>query len=177
MSTPFAYPKQINSRSDVADGIAFFQKMGGAALLRVPPLRALHQGRIAYLDVGPQTPARLVKSFIALVDRPALVIVADDGDQPVGPKQIPQLARLMRWSCQIVIHGAGGEIEQYECAVSTAEAVGRLLLIECPSHLVDSYKTFAERAAPRVPGFTIKPPAGHFHPLPDSPAPVGWARC
>ena len=177
MATEFYYPKRIESRADLAEAIAFMQRSGGAAHFRLPPMRALQAGRIAFLDMGAHTPARDVKAFLAIVRKPALVIVADDGDFPRGPEEMPQLGRLARWARQIIVHGAGGEVWQYELAVKSAEVVGRLLFIECPSRLVAAYQTFCLEAAPNVPGFLIAPPKGVAHPMPDNGPPPGMASC
>lgn len=165
MSTVRTYPKRIENCIDLVEAIAFMQAQQGSALFRVPPLQALYEGRIAFLDVAPlSTPAKMVKAFLAIADKPALVIVGDDGELPVGPEGVPQLARLVRWARQIILHGAGGEVWHYDTAVRTTEAVGRVVLIECPSHLVEDYREFSRRHAPRVSGFLIQPPPGEFHP-------------
>ena len=165
MSAINRYPRPIETKADLSAAIRWFESAGGAALLRLPLLRSLLADQIAFLDLGPlTTPARMVKAFLGTADKPALVVVGDDGELPVGPRAVPQLTRLARWARLIVVHAAGGQVGEYEQFVSQTLTLGRLLVIECSAEMARDYTAFCRRAAPTVHGMLIVPP-GHEGPL------------
>ena len=157
---------QIGSRGDIPRAIAMLQRMGEPASLRVPVLQALYRGELGFLDVERTTTSRLVKAFLAAVELPAMVIVGDDGDAPVGPKGFPSTERLMRWARRIVIHGTGGEVWQYQSGVDVARVCGRLLWVECPSRLIEDYRSAAKRWGRAALVQTVQPFHGQSHPAP-----------
>ena len=100
----------------------------------------------------------MVKAFLATADKPALIVVGDDGEIPVGPEAVPQLARLARWARLVIVHGAGGRVEEYEQFVAQTLTLDRLLVIECSAGMARDYTAFCRKAAPNVHGVLIVPP-------------------
>lgn len=156
---------KIDTWDDVPRAISTMQLAG--ADHRVPILQALYAGRIGTWEARRTGCTGQCKRFLAMVRKPALVIIADDDDAPTGPDGWPVAARLMRWARQVVIHGAAGHPAHYEGAVMAAEVVGRLLLVECTSGTVEAWKAAARRWAAQAVIQAVQVPEGQgSHPTP-----------
>ena len=117
---------------------------------RAVPLQALYRGLISHVEVQRNTPARHVKTFIASARRPELVLIGDDDEAPTGPSGWGQAGRLLKWARYILIHAAGGRVEEYQEAVAVALITGRFLLIETSSAFSEAWRAVAIAAQPNV---------------------------
>lgn len=153
----------VNSRADLYDAIALHEQVG--AHHRIPLLRALLNGRIAFFDANRTTSAGTVKRFFSMVEKPAIVLLGDDDYSPdAGPAGWPVAERAMRWARHVVVHGTGGTPEQYSEFVGTAQEVRRLLIVETAGHLAPDWIAMAKAARPRPSIRALLPLPGQAHP-------------
>jgi hypothetical protein len=132
---------------------------------QIPLLRAVRAGRIAL--VQPTRTAAVSMRKLKTFGRPVLLVVGDDDHAPdAGPHGWSGIHRPLAWARAIVIHGAVGRPEEYNMAVALAEAVGRLVLVECSSCNAVAWNIAAGRYGPKALLHTIIPPAGYAHPAP-----------
>jgi hypothetical protein len=122
---------QVRSRADLYDAIALYEQVG--AQHRIPLLRALLNGRIAYFECQRSTSVGAVKRFFGMVEKPAVMLLADDDYASTGPDGFAVTDRALQWARLAVIHGTGGTPEQYAELVEAAGLARRLVLVETDS--------------------------------------------
>jgi hypothetical protein len=158
-------PFAVNSWPDVARAITVMDAAGAIGMVHL--LRALRQGRIAFLPAPPDTSATKFKDWARLtVGRPAVSLIGDDDGMERGPAGWPIAGRAVAWSRSIMIHAAGAEISHYETAVCAAELCHRVLIIECGTATVDAWISLVRNAKHRPVTLAILPREG-IHPLPE----------
>jgi hypothetical protein len=136
---------------------------GGIGLAHL--LRALRQGRIAFLPAPADTSVTKFKNWVRITaGRPAVALIGDD-DLDQGPSDWPVADRAVAWAKSILIHAAGAEISHCETAVIAAEMVQRVLIIECGTTTMDRWITLVRAARHRPPFLVIRPRQG-VHPIP-----------
>lgn len=135
-----------------------------------PLYRAVLAGELSLLILrqGERVPLRVLERLTDA--RPQMIVLAGDDGRPGGPEAFPQAERLLRWARFIILHAAAGKAAHYDLAVSMAQSLGRLLLIEAGSAEVAAWSALRERIAPATPGLGIAPPDGVMHPVPARPA-------
>ncbi|WP_376094593.1 hypothetical protein ACE7GA_01435 [Roseomonas sp. CCTCC AB2023176] len=109
---------------------------------------ALAEGfRVVILQAGTRMPVRLLDH----AERPTAVILAGDPghDNPPGPVDFPQLARLLRWSASVLIHAAGGQRAHYDAAAYAVRERRRLLIVETCSTREDEWLQLVEAEVDR----------------------------
>lgn len=160
MSGPFI---KINSWADVATAIARMQVAGAGH--RVPVMQALFDGRIAHLELHRGSSAKLFKQWTAMSSLPALALLGDDDyATPDGPDSWPIAQRVLRWAKFVLIHGGAGQPEHYEYAVVLTATFRRVVMIECSSANVPTWRAAAEQWALGARGQIMQPAPGLRHP-------------
>jgi hypothetical protein len=149
--------------------IVALSQQGEPASFRIPIIRALQEGRLDFLDHLAPTNSRIARYFVAINNAtglPGVAIIADDIPNPRGPRRVPGLVRLMRWSRGIIILGHAGEIGNYSALVPVAEEYRRILLVECSPELVAAYAAATAKWAPHA--------QLHIVPEPTEPSRMPW---
>lgn len=154
---------RVTSRADLVNAIALHEQVG--ARHRIPLLRALLSGRIAYFEAHRTTSAGTLKRFFGVAEKPALLLVADDDYASTGPDGFPVADRAMRWAKLAVIHATGGTPEQYSELVEAAELTRRLVLVETSSAQADTWAARAKAQPNRPRLLLLKPIADGQHPV------------
>ncbi len=158
--TPFA---KIDSWADIPDAIARMQAAG--AEHRIPLLQGLYRGQIAHLEIHRGTSASMLKRWFAAAKLPSVLLIGDDDYAvPDGPDTWPLAERALRWARGVIVHGGKGEPSHYFAAVSFAQVLGHLVLVECSSANIPAWHDAAARwGAPPV--LTFGPERGKVHPV------------
>jgi hypothetical protein len=89
--------------------------------------------------------------------RPTVVVIGDDpGDAGLGPSGWGAPQRLLKWSRCVVLHAAGGTVQNYRVVVDLTLRSRRLLLIETTSARQAEWASALLAARPRpVPFLSI----------------------
>jgi hypothetical protein len=156
--------RRIESYGDLADAIRAASAVGshGTAML----LAELLKGRIALLPCGATTSNGLVKQFIAgTASRPTVILAGFDDGCDLGPDAWPAARRARDWARWTLIHGAGFERWHYEFAISAAQTLGRVLVVECSGATLPVWEQFIRSGKPQPAGLTVRPRGPH--PLPE----------
>lgn len=154
---------RVNSRADLFDAIALHEQVG--AQHRIPLLRGLLNGRIAFYECQRSTSSRTMKAFFSMVEKPAIVVVGDDDyAADAGPAGWAVAERAMRWAKHVVIHATRGTPERYSEFVGTAQEVRRLLVVETAGHLAADWIAMAKATRPRPSIHALLPLPGQTHP-------------
>ncbi len=130
----------------------------------VPLVRAVRAGLIAL--VQPDRAAAVSTTRLKSLGRPVLVVLGDDDYEAGGPDGWRCAERVLGWSRQVLIHGAGARAIDYAFLPPVAMLLHRLVLIECASRQVDAWHTAAVRWARRADVQRVIPPDGIQHPAP-----------
>lgn len=155
---------RVNSRGDLVEAIALHEQVG--ARHRIPLLRALLNGQIAFYECQRSTSARTAKRFFAMVEKPAILLIgADDYAAKAGPAGWPVADRAMRWARCVIVHGTGGTAEQYAEFVDAAQVVRRLLVIETTGDAAAEWIAMAKATRPRPAIRALLPLPGAAHPV------------
>ncbi len=137
--------------------------MARAGAPQAPLYAAAAEGRIAVVLVGtPNTP--WPPATMARLTRPTVLILSGDpgwGEPAFGPGRWRCARKARAWASAAIVHGSGGAPEHYRGALVTAELVGRLMLVETTSSLVDAWGAFL---AP-LPRIGYRPPGEGVHPV------------
>jgi hypothetical protein len=145
---------------NVARAIAFCR--ANDAEHHVVLLEAAAAKRLAYTALG----SRLARPNLHALNKaagPALVLLGDDDGDTTGPAGWVALPQLTTWARYAVIHGTGGDRPTYQLAISMAQEVGRLLLVETSSDAVEPWTRALTRAGVRTLCFV--PSGGGVHPI------------
>ena len=148
---------RVNSRADLIDAIALHEQVG--AQHRIPLLRALLNGRIAFYECQRSTSARTVKRFFGMATKPAVMLLADDDYASTGPDGFAVTDRTLQWARLVVIHGTGGTPEQYSEVVEAAGLMRRLVLVETSSAHAAEWVA-RTKAQPNPPPLILLKPTG-----------------
>lgn len=144
-----AFTMRINTIKDAHRAIHLYQQTGFE--FRIPLITAVLDGRIAHFEVQRSGSVSELKRFMALAARrPTLVLIGDDDDEPTGPDGWPCAQRLLKWARVIVLHATGAERWHYETTVNTAEARGKVLMIETNSAQLPAWMAATKRWAPQA---------------------------
>ena len=101
------------SRADLLRAIAVTEAVGGIGLAHL--LKALKQGRIAFLPAPADPSRKKFKNWVRITaGRPAVALIGDDDGLDQGPSGWPIADRAVAWAKSILIHAAGAEISHYE---------------------------------------------------------------
>ncbi len=151
---------RISSREAIR---AVADKLAQIGAAQSPLYAAAAAGRIALVCItAPDTP--WPAETVARLTRPAVVLLGGDpgfGEPTFEPGRWRCARKARGWAAAAIVHGAGGEPEHYSGAVAMAELIGRLVLVETTSGLVDVWGTFL---AP-LPRIGYRPPDGGVHPV------------
>ncbi len=162
---------EINSREDAERAIHTLQQSDTGH--RIPVVQAWLDGRIAHLEVQRSGCAGKTKRFLAMARLPALVLIGDDDGEDTGPDGWSVAQRLLRWARVVVLHATGAERWHYEVTIATAEAYGRVLMVECGSSTLAAWKQATLRWSPNSFVQILEVPAGRgVHPVPAAPEPM-----
>ena len=155
---------RVDTFDDLKKAIQLAERAG--AIGQAHLMRGLHQGRIAYLPLLPDTSTTTLKTFIrSTCRRPAVLAIGDDDHLERGPGGWPLAARAIAWARAIMVHGAAAELDHYEAVLLSAERVGRCLIIECSTTTLPAWIARVSSAKNRPPTLVIEPREGP-HPLP-----------
>jgi hypothetical protein len=155
---------RVDTPADLADAIVVSDRLG--AIGQAHLMRALAQGRIAYLPLLPDTSATKFKAFArATSHRPTVLLIGDDDGFDRGPDGWAMATRAVAWARSVLVHGAGAELHHYEAAILAAQLVRRALVIECSSTTLDAWTALVAGAAHRPRALIIRPRGG-VHPVP-----------
>jgi hypothetical protein len=158
-------PFTVHSWADVTRAITVMDAAGATGMVHL--LRALRQGRIAFLPTLPDTSATKFKDWARrTAGRAAISMIGDDDGIERGPDGWLIAARAVAWSKSIIIHAAAAEIAHYETAVIAAELVHRVLIIECGTSTVDAWIELVRAAKHHPVTLAILPRHG-VHPVPE----------
>lgn len=156
---------RVESRADLYDAIATFEQAGAGH--RVPLLRGLLNGKIAFYEVGRTTSASTLKRFFGLVEKPAILLIGDDDySLDAGPDGWPVADRALRWARHVIVHASGATVAQYSAVVDTALDVRRLALIETSSVRAAEWVAKAKAQQHRPPVLLLLPTEGQHPVLP-----------
>lgn len=128
----------------------------------VPLLQAVGVGRIAMTMLGDRL-ARPNLYALNREKRSGLVLIGDDEGNTTGPAGWAAAAQAMQWARGGLIHATGGDRRSYMLAVTMAEQVGRLLLIECSSDAAEAWASALQAAS--VPAVILLPTGDSVHPV------------
>jgi len=127
----------------------------------VPLIRAAMAGalRFTIVPAGARMPLRLLDPSVD--SRPLTVILAGDDVNPAGPKDFPQVRRLVRWASGIMVHATCGEPKHYAEAARATVLLRRFLLVETCSGREAEWCALAANLAPQTPTvrITVRPGA------------------
>ena len=158
-----AFTLRIDDYAGISRAIDLFQRCENGH--RIPLLRGLRDGRIGHIEVSRKGSAKTLKSFLAAVKLPAVVLIGDDDDEPTGPDGWHVAPRLLSWARLLVLHGTGGEAAHYQAVVDQAPKFGRALIVECTSaHLPLWIAAAARHTRPGVRVVIHRPAIGAVHP-------------
>lgn len=119
-------------------------------------------GKIALVYVpAPDSPWPV--QTVRRLTRPAVMLLAGDpgyGETSFGPGRWRCAAKAKAWAASAIVHGGAGERAHYVSALAMAELMGRVVMIETTSALVDAWGVFLA-PLPRI-GFR---PAKGIHPI------------
>ena len=152
----------ISTPADLLRAIDAYTQAG--APHRAVFLRALWQGRIAHWEPQRVGSCGKAKLFLRQVRKPALVVIGDDDGISSGPAGWSVAPRLLRWARQVVVHGSGAVVAEYDAMVTAAEMTGRLLLIETSSRCLPAWVEAANRWAPTAVKLAVRVRSGE-HPV------------
>lgn len=153
----------INDWSDLPRAIALSQQVGSIGLTYL--LQALHNGRIAFQTLLPNTPRQQFRAFTRATDGcPAVVLIGDDDGADRGPAGWPMAHRAIRWASAITVHASGAELRHYETVVQAAELTGKSLLIECSTATAEQWIAAIQGLPNPPPTLLIWPQEG-VHPI------------
>lgn len=125
-------------------------------------LEAAAARQLAYTALG----SRLARPNLHALNKaagPALIVVGDDDGDTTGPTGWLALPQLATWARGAVVHGTGGDRPTYQLAISMAQEVGRLLLVETSSDAVEPWALALARAGVR--SLCLVPSSGGVHPI------------
>ena len=129
---------------------------------QLPLFRAAADDRIAVAGIyGPDV--RWPAAGLAPSRLPTVILIgADiDGSEPDRPSECWRCRnKLGAWARAAIIHGASGEADHYRLAVSVAERLRRLALIECRSDHIQGWASLPWCVTPLVIS-----PRDHAHPV------------
>lgn len=153
----------VNSRADLINLIALHEQAG--AQHRIPLLRALLGGRIAFFEAHRDTSAGTVKRFFGMAKKPAVMLLADDDYASTGPDGFAVTDRALQWARLVVIHATGGTPEQYADVVEAAGIMRRVALVETDSAHAAEWvaRTKAQTDPPAL--ILLKPIGNEQHPI------------
>ena len=158
-----AFTVRIDDYAGISRAIDLFQRCDAGH--RIPLLSGMRDGRIGHIEVSRKGSAKTLKSFLAAVKLPAIVLIGDDDDEPCGPAGWHVATRLLSWARLVVLHGTGGEAAHYQAVVDAAPTFGRALIVECASeHLPLWIAAAARHTKPGVRVVIHRPVIGAVHP-------------
>ena len=151
---------RVDTWADLATAITVFSS-SDELRHRVPLLQALYHGEIGFLEVARRGSGGKLKTFIAGVKHPAIVLLGDDDEASTGPAGWAVAERAFRWARGIILHGSGAQVEHYSDAVTAAKGVGQLVMVECTTTNLDAWFRAAQRWRRRQAGVLVHrvPPA------------------
>lgn len=124
---------------------------------RLPLYSAAMTGQIRLLEMMPDSP---LPRALERPGKPAVVLIGDDAETPLGPAGWRCTRRLRRSARCAIVHATGGERKHYSTAVMAAGMAGYLALIETNSEHADAWRSQFQH----LPGMIIACPPGDFHP-------------
>ena len=153
----------ITDRAQLPGLIALYESAG--AHHRVPLVRALIRGSIAFYEINRLTSRGNAKRFLAATTRrPAVALLGDDDHAATGPAGWPIAEKLLRWSRVVIVHGTGGEPWQYTEAVRLAGVYGTVAFVETSSAEAAAWVRLAQKANPGAKIAEFRPTSG-VHPI------------
>ena len=106
----------------------------------IPLLKAACAGQVAVTFLS----SRLSRPNIYALGkekRPSLILVGDDEGRTTGPMGWVATAQMLQWAKGALVHATGGDQQSYTLAVTMAEQLGRLLLVETSSDAAEAWVT------------------------------------
>ena len=95
--------------------------------------------------------------------QPALIVVGDDDNRTTGPMGWAATAQMMQWARGCLLHATGADQRSYALAVTMAEDLGRLLLVETSSDAAEAWLSVLQGAD--VPTVLLRPTGDGVHPV------------
>jgi hypothetical protein len=128
---------------------------------KLPLYRAIRSGEINL--VQPERCAELPAALLQDRKRAVVILIGDDDGVETGPPGWVCTKTLQRWGLGALIHGAGGEAEHYQFAVTGALLVRRFVIVECASIHQPAWEL---ALAPLMGTLTIRASGDGLHPKP-----------
>lgn len=154
---------QVYEREAVARVIALQDAAGEG--FRAPLLRAAGASALVLATAvgGTRISARVLK-----LQRPTVVLLADDQPAATGPDAWPQARRLARWARMVALHATGGQPEHYALFAQAAVLHERLLVVELEYCHLAAWRDLMLRERRPSEILCLVPTPGGQHPVPPS---------
>ena len=152
---------EITTREHFALLISHLSQSGYG--FKLPLYRAAQSGIIALAEITRDGVPPLKR--LERTNRPKVVLVGDDDYASTGPDGWTATRKLIHWARAALVHGTGGEMEDYVGAVAMAIRWDRMLLVETSSEHLMAWAGVVQKAPRRITAVFKCPTAPGIHPI------------